>query len=88
MITSKYCDHLPLYRQEQMFTRHRVVIARSTMCGWLKEAARLLERKRALNHVFRGLRAGQKMVMAVRKEVRHGQRPQQRFGPEASALAA
>jgi transposase len=43
VITSKYCDHLPLYRQEQMFTRHGVAIARSTMCGWLKEAAKLIE---------------------------------------------
>lgn len=43
VITSKYCDHLPLYRQEQIFTRHGVAIPRSTMCGWLKEAARLLE---------------------------------------------
>ncbi|MFP4596573.1 IS66 family transposase [Ralstonia sp.] len=43
VITSKYCDHLPLYRQEQMYTRHGARIARSTMCGWLKEAAKLIE---------------------------------------------
>ena len=48
VITSKYCDHLPLYRQEQMYTRHGVSIARSTMCGWLKEAAKLIEPLHAL----------------------------------------
>ena len=48
VITSKYCDHLPLYRQEQMYTRHGVSLARSTMCGWLKEAAKLIEPLHAL----------------------------------------
>ena len=32
---SKYCDHLPLYRLEQIFARQGADIARSTMCGWL-----------------------------------------------------
>ena len=42
VITSKYCDHLPLYRQEAMLARHGVDVARSTMCGWMKAAADLL----------------------------------------------
>ncbi len=42
VITSKYADHAPLYRQEAMLARHGVEIARSTMCGWMKAAADLL----------------------------------------------
>ena len=42
VITSKYADHLPLYRQEAMLARHGVEVARSTMCGWMKAAADLV----------------------------------------------
>lgn len=43
VIVSKYLEHTPLYRQEGMFARHGVPLARSTMCGWMAEAANLLE---------------------------------------------
>ena len=36
---SKYCDHLPLHRLEQIFKRHGVEISRSTMCDWIKQIA-------------------------------------------------
>jgi transposase len=39
---SKYADHLPLYRQEAIFKRFGVELARSTMCGWMAAAAGLL----------------------------------------------
>ena len=39
VIVSKLVDHLPLYRQEQRYTRQGFPIARSTLCGWLAEAA-------------------------------------------------
>jgi transposase len=40
IIVGKYCDHLPLYRQEQIFqTWHGVVIPRQTMARWLAMAA-------------------------------------------------
>jgi transposase len=42
VITGKYADHQPLYRQEQMLARHGVDIRRSTMCGWMKAAGDLL----------------------------------------------
>lgn len=33
---SKYCDHLPLYRQEMIFkTRHGVALPRSTLTRWM-----------------------------------------------------
>jgi len=40
--TSKYCDHLPLYRQENILARHGVKIPRSTQCDWMRECADLL----------------------------------------------
>jgi transposase len=40
IIVSKYCDHLPLYRQEQIFkTRHGVHLPRQTLARWLAMAA-------------------------------------------------
>jgi len=42
VITSKYCDHLPLYRQESIFRRLGVELPRSTLCGWMGQAAELL----------------------------------------------
>ncbi|MEO6788639.1 MAG: IS66 family transposase [Chthoniobacteraceae bacterium] len=40
VIVGKYCDHLPLYRQEQIFaTRHRVRLPRQTMAQWMGMAA-------------------------------------------------
>ena len=40
---SKYGDHLPLYRLEQIFERSGVSLSRKTMCDWLGETAGLLE---------------------------------------------
>ena len=42
VIVSKLVDHLPLYRQEQRYARQGFSIARSTLCGWLAEAAHVL----------------------------------------------
>jgi transposase len=36
VITAKYCDHLPLYRQEEILKRrHQITLPRQTMMGWL-----------------------------------------------------
>ena len=32
---SKYCDHLPLHRQEQIFERHGIELPRQRMCDWI-----------------------------------------------------
>jgi len=37
--TSKLADHLPLYRIEQIFSRQKVNINRSTLCGWIAATA-------------------------------------------------
>jgi transposase len=43
IVVSKFGDHLPLYRQEDVFTRHGLHIARSTQCDWVRAAAELLQ---------------------------------------------
>src|SRR3954449_4803120 len=43
IITNKYADHLPLYRQEGILERQGVEISRSTMCDWMATAAELLQ---------------------------------------------
>jgi transposase len=39
VIAAKYVQHLPLYRQEESFARQGVLIRRSTLAGWLAQAA-------------------------------------------------
>lgn len=40
VLVSKYCDHLPLYRQERIFaTRHGVNLPRQTLARWVELAA-------------------------------------------------
>ena len=43
VIVSKFADHLPLYRLEDILTRHGVYLSRSTLCDWVRNAALLLE---------------------------------------------
>lgn len=42
IITAKYQDALPLYRQEQRFARHGYLISRNTMVDWVKQSHILL----------------------------------------------
>ena len=44
ILVGKYCDHLPLYRQEQIFSRrHGVHLPRQTMARWVGLAAEWLK---------------------------------------------
>ena len=43
VIVSKFGDHLPLYRLEDILTRCGVYFSRSTLCGWVKFTAELLQ---------------------------------------------
>ena len=43
VLTAKFCDHLPLYRQSQMYGREGVDLDRSTLAKWVGEASHLLE---------------------------------------------
>jgi len=42
VLVSKYADHLPLYRQAQIFARQGVSLDRSTLADWVGRAAFLL----------------------------------------------
>jgi len=42
-IISKYCDHLPLYRQESIWARLEIDMPRSSLCGWILKTAELCE---------------------------------------------
>lgn len=60
VLIAKYCDHTPLYRQSQIFARHWIDLARSTLAGWVGGACwwlealheRLCKNVFASNHLF------------------------------------
>jgi transposase len=57
IIVAKYCDHLPLYRQEQIYaTRHDIAIPRQSMARWLGLAADWL--RPIYDHIHTGVLAG------------------------------
>jgi transposase len=43
VLVSKYADHLPLYRQSQIYAREGIDLERSTMADWVGRSATLLE---------------------------------------------
>jgi len=60
VLVSKYADHLPLYRQAQVYARQGVALDRSTLADWVGRAAwhlrpvhgRLLEHIRSSTKIF------------------------------------
>jgi transposase len=42
VLVSKYCDHLPLYRQEEIYVREGVELDRSTLADWVGGTSQLL----------------------------------------------
>ena len=53
VLVSKYADHLPLYRQAQIYARQGVQLDRSTLADWVGRAAFLLRpvHERLLQHL-------------------------------------
>lgn len=43
VLVAKYCDHLPLYRQSEIYAREGVELARSTMADWVGRSSALLK---------------------------------------------
>ena len=43
-VVRRWQDHLPLNRLEQIYAREGLALARSTICGWHRELAELVER--------------------------------------------
>jgi transposase len=56
LLVSKYCDHLPLYRQSEIYAREGLELDRSTLSDWVGQAAWLLDPVVAgiRRHVFAG----------------------------------
>lgn len=42
ILVQKYCNHLPLYRQSQIYEREDIELSRSTMASWAGQCSRLL----------------------------------------------
>ena len=42
VLVSKYCDHLPLYRQSDIYAREGVELERSTLADWVGSTSQLL----------------------------------------------
>lgn len=43
VLVSTYADHLPLYRQSQIYAREEIALSRSTLADWVGQATALLE---------------------------------------------
>jgi transposase len=57
VLVSKYCDHLPLYRQEQIFAqRYKINLPRQTLARWVELAADWLQP--IYEHIRTGVLAG------------------------------
>ena len=42
VLVAKYCDHLPLYRQSEIYARDGIDLDRSTLAGWVGQSAALV----------------------------------------------
>jgi transposase len=42
VLVAKYCDHLPLYRQAEIYARDGIDLDRSTLADWVGQTARLM----------------------------------------------
>lgn len=56
ILTAKFCDALPFYRQEKQFTRLGAEIGRATMCNWAMQAAEACQP--VLELLYRETRSG------------------------------
>ncbi|MEJ1162039.1 IS66 family transposase [Prosthecomicrobium sp. N25] len=59
VLVSKYADHLPLYRQAQIYARQGIRLDRSTLADWVGKAAFLLKPVHA--RLFERLKASDKL---------------------------
>ncbi len=61
VLVSKYADHLPLYRQAQIYNRQGVDLDRSTLAGWVGKAA--FELRPVFDALIADLRRSTKLFM-------------------------
>ena len=62
---SKYADHLPLYRQAQIYSRQGIDLDRSTLAAWVGKAA--YELKPVFNALIADLKRSTKLFMPSRQ---------------------
>ena len=60
-IVAKFCDHLPLYRQANMWARDGFDINRSTLCSWLLKCSQLV--KPLIDLMTKDIKSGQIIQM-------------------------
>jgi transposase len=56
VLVGKYCDHLPLYRQSEVYAHDKVDLHRSTLTDWVGRSTAVLEP--LANHIGKLVRAG------------------------------
>ncbi|MFN3724105.1 MAG: IS66 family transposase [Paracoccaceae bacterium] len=56
VLVGKYCDHLPLYRQSEIYAREKLDLHRSTLTDWVGRSTALLEP--LAEHIGKLARAG------------------------------
>jgi hypothetical protein len=61
VLVSKYADHLPLYRQAQIYSRQGVELDRSTLAAWVGKAA--YELKPVFDCLIQNLKQSSKLFM-------------------------
>ena len=66
---SKYADHLPLYRQAQIYSRQGVDLDRSTLAGWVGKAA--YELRPVFDALMADLKQSTKLFMPSRQHALH-----------------
>jgi transposase len=59
VLVAKYADHLPLYRQAQIYARQDILLDRSTLADWVGRAAWYLRPLR--DHILERLRRSQRL---------------------------
>tara|TARA_R110002072_G_scaffold127798_1_gene265243 strand:+ start:42 stop:824 length:783 start_codon:yes stop_codon:yes gene_type:complete len=69
VIVSKYADHLPLYRQSQIYARQGVDIDRSTLAFWVGKAA--YELRPIHDALLAHLKTSSKLFMPSRQHALH-----------------
>jgi transposase len=65
VIVSKYADHLPLYRQAQIYSRQGIDLDRSTLASWVGKAA--FELKPVFNALIANPKRSNKLFMPSRQ---------------------
>ena len=69
VIVSKYADHLPLYRQAQIYSRQGIDLDRSTLAAWVGRAA--FELTPVYDALLANLKRSGKLFMPSRQHASH-----------------